>query len=95
MKFSELLGKPLQNLDGLYRTELCFNYLNLSNNDTVCEIGCGSEFTSFIFADAINTLLSNSNLRAKMGKSARENAEKYGCDVIVKRILDIYQDLSR
>jgi glycosyltransferase involved in cell wall biosynthesis len=46
-------------------------------------------------ADAINTLLSNSSLRAKMGKSARENAEKYGWDVIAKMVLDIYQDLSR
>ncbi len=46
-------------------------------------------------ANAIDALLSNSNLRRKMGKSARENAEKYGWDVIAKRILDIYQDLYR
>ena len=46
-------------------------------------------------ANAINRLLADSSLRAKMGKAARKNAEKYGWDVIAKRILDIYQDLSR
>ncbi len=45
-------------------------------------------------ADAINIILADSSLREKMGQAARRNAEKYGWDVIAKRILDIYQDLS-
>ena len=44
-------------------------------------------------ADAINTILTDSSLREKMGQAARKNAEQYSWQLIAQRMLNIYEEL--
>lgn len=44
-------------------------------------------------ANTINSLLSDSSLREKMGQAARKNAEKYSWERIAERVLNIYEEL--
>jgi len=48
---------------------------------------------SLSIADNINLLLADASLRAKMGKAARENAEKYSWSDIARNYLKLYEKL--
>ncbi len=57
---------------------------------------CGISFRpkdSTGLATAINTILSDNNLRLAMGKAARINAEQYGWGIVAKKVLQLYQEL--
>jgi len=45
-------------------------------------------------ANAINTVLSDDNLRSRMSLSARKNAENYSWETITEKVLRIYEDLK-
>jgi glycosyltransferase involved in cell wall biosynthesis len=57
---------------------------------------CGISFKprdSAMLADAINTLLTDSSLREKMGQKARKNAEQYSWERIAQKVMRLYKEL--
>ncbi len=48
-----------------------------------------------LLCDRLNLLLGDSDLRAKMGRSAAEYAQDYSWERIARRIMDIYEELLR